>query len=103
MLKAQKLNRLNTLNELNGVWFSVLQVGLPSLKCFDASAHQSSLYGSGPGSRRTFATASSTFCTASSRQDANVAASAHPCSSKLASATFKQSRPTGDAFNFGSI
>src|ERR1019366_9040001 len=48
----------------------------PSLKCFEARAHQSSLYGSGPGSRCTLATLSSTVWTISLRQAASVCASA---------------------------
>ena len=71
----------------------------PSLRCLEASAHQSSLYGSGPGSRCTLATLSSTFCTASLRQARQRLAhrpSLVPAESL--SATFRQSRPSGGLF-----
>ena len=72
----------------------------PSFKCPVEIARQSSANGSGAGSRWTWATASSISRTISPRSAASAAASAHFWRSRYSSATFKQSRPTGDAFQF---
>src|SRR5664279_3943712 len=70
-------NRLQVRNaHLGSLW------SCPSLKCFEARAHQSSLYGSGPGSRWTLATLSSTVWTISLRQAARVCASAQLLSNR---------------------
>ena len=58
-------------------------------------------YGSGAGSRWTWATASSISRMASLRQTASCAASAHLFCSRNSSATFRQSRPSGEFFNSG--
>jgi hypothetical protein len=68
----------------------------PSFKCPVEIAHQSSANGSGAGSRWTWATASSISRTISPRSAASAAASAHFWRSKCSSATFRQSRPSGD-------
>src|SRR5207249_8410359 len=49
----------------------------PSWRCFDESAYQSSLNGSGTGSRWARATASSTFCVASWRHESRARSEEH--------------------------
>src|SRR5215204_2931861 len=75
-----------------------LDLCMVSLRCFEAMAHQSSLYGSGPASRCTFATVSSIFCKASVRHSAKLCWSAQLRSSISFSATLRQSLPMAELF-----
>src|SRR5436309_15800487 len=102
------------LNEGNASWslelghsldighWSLVITWCVSPKCVHASAHQFSLYGSGPASRWTVATASSILDTASWRHVSNILSVAQFFCRRKSSATFKQSRPSGDALSLGS-